>query len=232
MGRKYHRLRPGTDAALALGWLNVIIAENLYDKDFVEKWCHGFDALKERVKQYPPRKVAEITWLSEQDIVQTARLYATSKPAAIIWGVKSDMQGRNVTGITQAKCILRAITGNLDVVGGDMLSGPCEKANYGVMLEHMDQLSAAQRKKQLGADQHKLWCFPGYEMVAASARPYWYGKGLSAGFLPGCHEPAVWDAILDGQTIPGPGVDLRRLQPVGGLPQHQTNLQGLKKCQT
>jgi hypothetical protein len=83
------------------------------------------------------------------------------------------MQGRNVTGITQAKCILRAITGNLDVVGGDMLSGPCEKANYGAMLEHMDLLSAEQRKKQLGADRHKLWCFPGYEMVAASARPYW-----------------------------------------------------------
>jgi anaerobic selenocysteine-containing dehydrogenase len=159
-------LRPGTDAALALGWLNVIIAEKLYDKDFVEKWCHGFDQLKERVNQYPPERVAEITRLPQDQIVQTARLYACSKPASIIWGVKSDMQGRNVTGITQAKCILRAITGNLDVIGGDMLAGPCEKANYGVMLEHMDQLSAEQRKKQLGADQHKLWCFPGYEMVA------------------------------------------------------------------
>ena len=57
-------LRPGTDAALALGWLNVIIEEKLYDQDFVEKWCHGFDQLKERVKQYPPERVAEITRLS------------------------------------------------------------------------------------------------------------------------------------------------------------------------
>ena len=76
------KLRPGTDAALALGWLNVIIEEKLYDKDFVEKWCHGFDQLKERVHQYPPERVAEITRLPQDQIVQTARLYATSKPAS------------------------------------------------------------------------------------------------------------------------------------------------------
>jgi anaerobic selenocysteine-containing dehydrogenase len=138
--------------------LNVIIEENLYDRDFVQKWCHGFDQLKERVKQYPPKKVAEITWVPPEQIVQTARLYATSNPAAIIWGVKSDMQGVNVTSITHAKCILRAISGNLDVIGGDMLSGPCEKANYGALMEQMDLLPAEQRKKQLGAEDHKLWC--------------------------------------------------------------------------
>jgi anaerobic selenocysteine-containing dehydrogenase len=196
------RLRPGTDAALALGWLNVIIEENLYDKDFVKNWCHGFDDLKKRIKQYPPEKVAEITRIPPEQIVQTARLYATSNPASIIWGVKTDMQGINVTSITQAKCILRAITGNLDVIGGDMLSGPCEKSNYGALMEHMDLLPSVQRKKQLGAGEHKLWCFPGYEMVQESAKPYWYDKGLSAGFLPGCHEPAVWTAILDQQPYP------------------------------
>ena len=43
------QIRPGTDAALALGWLNVMINEDLYDKDFVGRWCHGFEELKERV---------------------------------------------------------------------------------------------------------------------------------------------------------------------------------------
>jgi len=193
------RLRPGTDAALALGWLHVIIAEKLYDQAFVENWCHGFDDLRERVKNFPPGKVSEITTLPIDQIVQTARLYARSKPASIIWGVKSDMQGVNVTAITQAKCLLRAITGNLDVVGGDMLSGPCEKANYGAMMEYMDKLPAEQRKKQLGADRYRLWGFPGYEMVQTAAKRYWYNKGLSAGFLPGCHEPAVWQAILEAR---------------------------------
>ena len=55
------RVRPGTDCALYLGMLHVIIAEKLYDKKFVEDWCYGFDKLKERIEEYPPDKVAEIT---------------------------------------------------------------------------------------------------------------------------------------------------------------------------
>lgn len=222
------KLRPGTDAALALGWLHVIIEEDLYDKAFVERWCHGFEALKQRVKSYHPAAVAEITRLPAEQIVETARLYATSKPASIIWGVKSDMQGRNVTGITHAKCALRAITGNLDIAGGDMLAGPCEKANYGTMLEYMHMLPAGQRKKQLGAKDHKLWCFPGYEMVEENAKPYWYGKGLSAGFLPGCHEPAVWTAILEGQPYQVSGLICGACNPLVAYPNTKRIYRALK----
>lgn len=222
------RLRPGTDAALALGWLNVIVEEGLYDKDFVEKWCHGFNELRERIMQYPLKKVAEITGVPEEEIVQSARLYANSKPASIIWGVKSDMQGKNVTSITHAKCILRAITGNLDIKGGDMLSGPCERVNYGAILEHIDMLSAEQRKKQLGSDRHKLWCFPGYERVAEAAKPYWYGKGLSAGFLPGCHEPAVWDAVLEGKPYPIRGLICGACNPLVAYPNTKRIYKALK----
>ena len=229
---KWLKLRPGTDAALALGWLNVIIEDKIYDKDFVNTWCHGFDKLRERIKEYPPSKVSEITGLTEQEIVESARMYATSKPASIIWGVKSDMQGCNVTSITQAKCILRAITGNLDVIGGDMLSGPCEKANYGAMLEYMDELPATQRKKQLGADRHKLWCFPGYELVAESAKPYWYGKGLSAGFFARLSRTSCLGCNSRWKTLPGEGFNLWCLQSFGGIPQHKTNLQSTKKQQT
>ena len=224
------KIRPGTDAALALGWINVIIEENLYDPNFVDKWCHGFDALKDRAKQYPPAKVAEITRLPQEQIVETARLYATSKPAAIIWGVKSDMQGVNVTGITHAKCVLRAITGNLDIKGGDMLSGPCEKVNYGAMLEYMEMLPAEQRKKQLGADRHKLWCYPGYELIEENAKPYWYNKGLSAGFLPGCHEPAIWTAILEGRPYPVRGLICGACNPLVAYPNTKRIYQALKSA--
>ena len=222
------RLRPGTDAALALGWLNVIIEEDLYDKDFVENWCFGFDELKQRVLKYPPQKVAEITGVPREQIEQTARLYATSKPASIIWGVKSDMQGRNVTSVTQAKCILRAITGNLDVIGGDMLSGPCEKANYGSAMEFMDLLPPEQRNKQLGADRHKLWCYPGYEMIDEVARPYWYGKGLSAGFLPACHEPDIWTAILEGKPYRVRGLICGACNPLVAYPNTKRVYRALK----
>ena len=53
---------PDADVALILAMIKTIIDEGLYDKDFVRKWCYGFDELRERVREYPPEKVAEITW--------------------------------------------------------------------------------------------------------------------------------------------------------------------------
>ena len=63
------QLKPGTDGALALGFMNVLINEELYDKDFVDKWTVGFDCLAERAKEFPPERVAEITWLKPEQII-------------------------------------------------------------------------------------------------------------------------------------------------------------------
>jgi len=113
------QIRPGTDAALALGMLNVIIEEGLYDRDFVEKWTHGFEELAAHVKKYAPEKVAEITWVPAGQIRETARLYATSKPAAIQWGNPIEHNVNNFDTI-RALIGLMAITGNLDVAGGNV----------------------------------------------------------------------------------------------------------------
>lgn len=197
------QVRPGTDAALALSWLNVIIEEELYDKEFVEKWCYGFDKLKDRVKEYPPSKVAEITWIPEKQIVESARLYATRRPASIQWGVKGgDMSGVNATSMIFAKAILRAITGNLDIKGGDIIQGPCEKANFGPIFEYVDMISPEQRAKQLGADKYKAWGWPGWGMMYEAAKPYWYGKGCFAGYAPACDGPSIWRAILYSKPYP------------------------------
>ncbi len=80
-------LRPGTDTALALGMLNVIIHEALYDKDFVANHVHGWEPFVERVNEYPLDRVAKITWVPKEKIQAAARLFATTKPAAIQWGV-------------------------------------------------------------------------------------------------------------------------------------------------
>ena len=119
------QLRPGTDGALALGMLNVIINEGLYDKEFVEKWTHGFEALKERVQEYPPAKVAEITWVPQEKIIEAARLFARSKPAAIHTGVCIEMA---TVGMATCQAIqqLWSITGNLEVPGGMTLVKPPE----------------------------------------------------------------------------------------------------------
>ena len=74
---------PGSDAALALGMMHVIIGEDRYDRDYVEKYTLGFESLKERVRDYPPQKVAGITGLPVERIVALAREYAGTRPAAI-----------------------------------------------------------------------------------------------------------------------------------------------------
>ncbi len=76
-------LLPGTDAALALAMMHVIIGEDLHDRDYVEKYTLGFERLRERVKEYPPEKVAKITGLPAEKIVALAREYAGTRPAAI-----------------------------------------------------------------------------------------------------------------------------------------------------
>lgn len=117
----YHlQIRPGTDAALACAWLNVIIKEELYDKEFVKKWCNGFDELAESVRDFTPAWAAEICGLEEEDIIGSARLYATAKPASIQWGLAMDQQ-MSAMSLNLACCDLMAITGNLDVPGGNVL---------------------------------------------------------------------------------------------------------------
>lgn len=111
--------RPGSDLALALGIMNVIINDNLYDRNFVETWTVGFKELKSHVQEYPPEKVADITWVPTDMIRQAARLYATSKPACIQWGNAID-HGINSFQTSRALCILRAITNNLEIPGGDL----------------------------------------------------------------------------------------------------------------
>ena len=115
----YLRIRPGTDGALALGMLHVIIQEELYDKDFVNQWTVGFEELKEFIKAYAPTKVEEITWVPAEKIAEVAKLYARNKPA-VLEDANGIDQHTNVVQTVRAMSILRAITGNLDIPGGHL----------------------------------------------------------------------------------------------------------------
>ncbi len=155
------QLRPGTDGALALGLLNVIINEGLYDREFVDKWVHGFDKLKERVQDYPPDKVEEITWVPAEKIIRAARLYASAKPAAIHFGQPLDSNAEGTSTIHALNC-LWAITGNLDVPGGNVITRP----PYGVTIYpystqeviqlYGEEFVANLSKKRIGADRYPL----------------------------------------------------------------------------
>ncbi len=112
------QVRPGTDCALALAWLNVIVNENLYDKEFVGKWTHGFNQLMQHVKQCTPEWAEQITWVPADKIRQAARMYATIKPACLSPGVAIEF-GVNTTNTVHAFYSLSAVTGNVDILGGD-----------------------------------------------------------------------------------------------------------------
>jgi anaerobic selenocysteine-containing dehydrogenase len=124
----YAQIRPGTDVALALGLLNVIVGEELYDREFVEKWTVGFDRLKEHVTRYSPEVVERITWVPAETTRQIARIYSTSVPATITQGVSLDHCTSGVE-TSRAISILIAITGNLDTRGGNTYNLPLQQAS-------------------------------------------------------------------------------------------------------
>src|SRR5262249_35961686 len=113
----YLPINPGTDVALALGMMHVIIDQKLYDADYVAKYTLGFEQLRDRVEQYPPERVAQWTGISADDIRKLAREYATTKPAAIRvnYGVqRTPNGGMAVRALTMLPCI----TGSWKQAGG------------------------------------------------------------------------------------------------------------------
>ena len=113
----YLPINPGTDGALALAMMHVIIGEGLYDADYVAKYTLGFEQLREKVKAYPPERAAQWTGISADDIRKLAREYATTRPAVIRvnYGVQRSENGGMAT---RAISMLPCITGSLKEVGG------------------------------------------------------------------------------------------------------------------
>src|SRR2546428_4757696 len=113
----YLPINPGTDAALALAMMHVIINEGLHDTDYVAKYTLGFEELREKVKEYPPEHVSKWTGISAADIARLAREYATTRPAVIRvnYGVqRSDRGGKS----TRSIAMLAYISGSWEGTGG------------------------------------------------------------------------------------------------------------------
>lgn len=98
--------------------IQTIIEEGLYDKPFVERWCEGFQALRDQVRPFSPKFAEPLTWVEAPAIQKAARLYAASRPAVIQAGNAIDHSPHNFQ-TARALAILRAITGNLGVPGGN-----------------------------------------------------------------------------------------------------------------
>lgn len=143
----YMSIRPGTDGALALALIHVIINEDLYDHDFVEKWTYGFDKLVPHIQPYTPEWAEKITSVKADDIRKLARLYASIKGASICHGTCTQDQQASGTQTDRAMAILQSITGNINNPGGWVISPRLRLANTGLPFPG----------KPLGADEYPLF---------------------------------------------------------------------------
>jgi len=228
-------IRPGTDVALMLGWIRCIMENGLFDGDFVRRWTTGFEDLRAAAAGFTPEKVAEITGITPKQITESARLYATIKPATFPWGYGIDKQGINATQAARARCCLRAITGNLDVPGGEPL-GCADPVGRIIDEEEMElnrMLPGNQRAKQLGADKYPFFGFPGWEKnVEANRRlPREYMHPPNADRTSVAHAREVFQAMLSGRPYPVKAAISVASNPVLSLPDSFRTRDALKSLE-
>ena len=173
------QVRPGTDDALALSIINVIIKEQLYDKEFVEQWTVGFDELKEHILYYSPEWAETITWVSAEQIRAAARMLASNKPATLEWGVALE-HTPNCLQTVRAVGLLPALTGNIDIPGGWIL-GMHLIDDFPILL--LDKLPEEMKIKRMGADKFKVLC----------------GENS---FFPSAHVPTLFEAMRTSKPYP------------------------------
>jgi anaerobic selenocysteine-containing dehydrogenase len=148
--RYWLQIKPATDSALALAFLNVIINEGLYDNNFVQNWTFGFDDLAKHIQDYTPEKMSAVTWISPDLIRQAARFYANSKPAAIQWGNPIEQTAHNFHTVRALVCLM-AVCGNLEIAGGNIKPHEPQTAPFGNFVRA--DLIPSKRKEMINAYQ-------------------------------------------------------------------------------
>ncbi|MBN1992929.1 MAG: molybdopterin-dependent oxidoreductase [Anaerolineae bacterium] len=146
-------VRPGTDGALALGVIHVLLKKNLYDHHFVESWTHGFDALRAYVQNFSPARVEQITGVPAERMVDLAVALAQAQGCSILTYSGLEYSNSGVQAI-RALWILQALAGHLDVPGGKLF-----KMRNRLQLNRLltDPPSPEDAPKPIGADEYPLY---------------------------------------------------------------------------
>lgn len=194
------QLRPGTDCAVLMGMINVIISEELYDREFVDKYCYGFDKLKERAAKYPPQVAEGISSVPAARIVEAARMYASSRPGIFIEGMGVEHL-QNDTEVLHARWILAALTGNIDVPGGEEFYGPHPQIKTFSEITSA-RMSQKAKDRMIGEGKYGLFSWKGYSLVAGATSKVW-GKPVGVPMVQArCHGPMLYRAMATGQPYP------------------------------
>ncbi len=144
-------IRPGSDGALALGIIHVMIRENLYDHEFVEQWTHGFDELAQYVEQFPPRHVATITGIPAESVIDLAHAIGTAKGCTIRMYTGLEYSNSGVQSI-RAVLSLQALGGHIDVPGGKVFKMPKRIQHHRTTTE-----PPRNGKRPFGSKQYPLY---------------------------------------------------------------------------
>ena len=145
--------KPGSDGVLALGMIKVLIEEELYDADFVNKWTVGFQKLQEHVTTFSLDEVERLTWVPKAQIRKVARLYAENKPVCLVVGngvERSAHAFQQLRGIF----IMRALIGDLNTPGGNVLltPGPFTRPGYFYHIKNSPRLEKIKAGKVVGSE--------------------------------------------------------------------------------
>lgn len=177
------RPSPGTDAAIAMAMMQVLISEERQDTEFIRAWTRGYDELAKRVAPWTPARAAEVSGVAEERILAAAHAYADG-PSAFVSGHGIDAVSNGVQTFRAFHCLV-AISGNLDRAGGNRRAKrPKGFRNYfDVIHDPAFQLPADVANQTLGAAQFPLWAGP-------------------KGWQTACHNPTVIDAMLTGKPYP------------------------------
>jgi thiosulfate reductase/polysulfide reductase chain A len=191
------RIRPGTDAALALAMIRVVIEEGLYNKNFIHNWCIGFEDLKEHVESFTLEKVEEITWIPKEQIIAAARLFAKNRPSCLHSRLGSGSQHINATQTMRAISIFLALAGDIDIPGGNLISGDLGGFKTPEMITQILRPPAEVDQKRIGAKKFPFLAGP---------------QEIAHYVMPQAHTPSAIRAILRGEIkafyIPGSNIVL------------------------
>jgi formate dehydrogenase (coenzyme F420) alpha subunit len=198
----YAAIRPGTDLALGLALLHVVITENLYDKAFVAQYTAGFDRLARHVEKYTPDWAAEITWVPAAAIREMARVIATNTPTSFVTGI-SPQHATNGCQAVRSFSILAALCGSLDVPGGNLFPAGAARVNSFRIKDKFPKI------KGIGVDK-----FPLHFRMLAEA-----------------NTTAVKEAILTGQPYPIRAMLIQGGNPISAWPDAERTKEALKKLE-
>jgi anaerobic selenocysteine-containing dehydrogenase len=197
-------IRPGTDGALALGMINVLVAEQLYDRAFVERWTHGFEELRTYAASFTPDRVEAITGVPAGTVRDLARSIAAARGCATLMYTGLEYSNSGVQAI-RAALVLQAIAGHLDRPGGKVIRTP-----GGAHLHRNTTPAPAGARLPIGARE-----FPIYHEVRNEAHALLLPKAILEGdpypvrgmivsggsILTAWPDPALWRRAFEALDL-------------------------------